>query len=191
MKIDKAIEAGAAIIFCHAQFKGDDHTARRLADAVITAAKGALPPPEPTEGRVKVIADIIRDELRLVTASNGEPCQECGELLDATWKVKDGNIDHIAKLIAALSLQDRADDWQDIDTWSPGNAAAYWPYLTAMVVSDGEVMQAHWKPQDNPPATGEWWPANLDSEYCDRIYPTHWRPLPAAPMVAEDRVEGK
>lgn len=49
--------------------------------------------------REDIVVEIIRKELRLVTADNGETCQECGETLDQTWRVKDGNIERIAKLI--------------------------------------------------------------------------------------------
>lgn len=55
------------------------------------------------------VADLIRAELRLTSADNGDPCQQCGAMLDYTWRVKDGNIEHIAKLIAALPLQDGQD----------------------------------------------------------------------------------
>lgn len=71
--------------------------------------------------------------------------------------------------------------WKLIETWQPKNAAAYHPYFTALVYNDGVVMQADWKPGDAPPKTGEWWPANLDSEYGSRLYPTHWMPMPKAP----------
>lgn len=72
--------------------------------------------------------------------------------------------------------------WKTIATWKPKNAVPYYPYLTALVYADGEVQQAHWKPGDKPPTTGEWWPANLDSEYGGQIYPTHWAPMPKGPV---------
>jgi hypothetical protein len=75
--------------------------------------------------------------------------------------------------------------WEPIETWKPV-AFAHWPYLSALVYADGQVMEADWKPNDNPPETGEWWPANTDDEYGSRIYPTHWMPLPDAPVPAKD-----
>lgn len=51
--------------------------------------------------REQSIVEILKREIRLVSAGNGEACAECGEVLDGTWRVKDGNIEHIAKLIAA------------------------------------------------------------------------------------------
>lgn len=35
---DKEVEAAAAVIFCHHQFKGDDYTARRVARDALRAA---------------------------------------------------------------------------------------------------------------------------------------------------------
>lgn len=71
--------------------------------------------------------------------------------------------------------------WRPIKSWKPKNAAAHWPYLQAIVFADGVVQETDWKPEDTPPESGQWWPANLDSEYGDQIFPTHWMPLPKGP----------
>jgi hypothetical protein len=71
--------------------------------------------------------------------------------------------------------------WRKIETWKPKKVDAYWPYHRAIVFADGVVMEADWKPGDDPPKTGEWWPANTDSEYGSEIFPTHWMPLPEPP----------
>lgn len=71
--------------------------------------------------------------------------------------------------------------WRLIETWKPTSSAPHWPYLRALVCDDGVVMEADWKPGERPPGTGEWWPANTDSEYGSQIFPTHWMPIPEPP----------
>lgn len=53
-----------------------------------------------TDQREETILEILKREIRLVCANNGEVCQDCGEMIDATYRVKDGNLAHCAKLIA-------------------------------------------------------------------------------------------
>lgn len=48
------------------------------------------------------IIEILKRELRLVSANSGEVCQMCGSTVDYTWRVKDGSLEHCAALIAAL-----------------------------------------------------------------------------------------
>ena len=70
--------------------------------------------------------------------------------------------------------------WKPIETWKP-KSWAKWPYFHAIVYADGVVEEAYWKPGDTSPETGDWWPVNMDSEYSDIIYPTHWMHLPKPP----------
>lgn len=55
--------------------------------------------------REKGILEILRREIRLVIASDDE-CPECGECTLGTVRVKEGNLEHIAKLIADGVSQD-------------------------------------------------------------------------------------
>lgn len=47
------------------------------------------------------IAQIMRDQLRL-TSTGGEPCDQCGDTVDYSFKVKDGCIEECAKAISEL-----------------------------------------------------------------------------------------
>lgn len=49
---------------------------------------------------VDKVAEILRRELRLVSAHTGEVCH-CGSVVDETWRVKEGNIEMCAALIVA------------------------------------------------------------------------------------------
>jgi len=48
----------------------------------------------------QTILEILKREIRLVACDNGEKCEQCGEWLDYTYKVKDGCLQNCAKLIA-------------------------------------------------------------------------------------------
>ncbi len=87
-------------------------------------------------------------------------------------------------MLAAAPEPPAEDGWQPIETWAPKDAEPFYPYRKALVVNNGDAMEADWKPGENPPSTGEWWPANLDSEYGEQIFPTHWQPLPAPPALS-------
>lgn len=95
--------------------------------------------------------------------------------------------DEIEALKAAASPEpaEEVSAWQPIETWEPKDVQGFYPYLEALVVVDGGVMAADWNPGENPPSTGEWWPANLDSEYGEQIFPTHWQPLPTPPPLSK------
>lgn len=47
------------------------------------------------------IAEILKDKIRLVSV-DGEPCAECGETVDYSFKVKDGCIDECSAAISEL-----------------------------------------------------------------------------------------
>ncbi len=74
--------------------------------------------------------------------------------------------------------------WRPIEAWNPkkgGHPPGYGLARTAIVYNGDCVQQADWWPDRHNKMIGEWWPANLDSEYGERIYPTHWMPLPKPP----------
>lgn len=52
-------------------------------------------------GLAERVAEILRRDLRLV-AIDGEPCHQCGETVDYSFKVKDGCIGTCATAIAEL-----------------------------------------------------------------------------------------
>jgi hypothetical protein len=50
---------------------------------------------------VDAVVDILRRELRLVSVG-GEPCELCGDIVDCTFKVKDGCLERSAELILKM-----------------------------------------------------------------------------------------
>lgn len=63
-------------------------------------------------------------------------------------------------------------EWQPIKT-APKREAV-------IIYADGIVGEGDWKYYGEDEDQGWWW-ANLDDEYGQRIYPTHWMPLPEPP----------
>jgi hypothetical protein len=48
------------------------------------------------------ILEILQREIRLSTKDSGEHCRQCGELVDYVWRVREGDLERCAELIADL-----------------------------------------------------------------------------------------
>jgi hypothetical protein len=79
---EPSVKAAASVIFCHAQFRGDDYTARQLARHVLERAHQAAP--GGGEGELPALCRAIVD------ATRGEASFWLGEILLAEIEKETG-----------------------------------------------------------------------------------------------------
>lgn len=88
--------------------------------------------------------------------------------------------------MARVALE-AATAWQPIETARADGATELWVYDA----HSGIAHQAVWKEPFGFHATGGWYDMPFTGDGRRLARPTHWQPLPAGPLVDEERTEAK
>lgn len=190
-RLDVAIDAynqvtGRAAIKCGMVGPADYREAMR-------AALRSMPPPEPTEGQVAH----LRERLEAIAGFGSVNLN--GEYEHGLRDIIRSMTDCAREALRAMPLQERG--WQDISTAPEGERVELFNELwdaTFGEIQIGIFDDGRWSFDsgmdvydiDDPIFDAEYAPENTKLTSKD-FEPTHWRPLPRRPMVAEHATEAK